>query len=310
MKFKTMAAFLALALLIGGAWLWTPDKDRAQLEARYARAPADFVRAAGLRLHVRDSGPPAGKPGARVVILLHGFGASLHTWEPWAQALAGDLRVISLDLPGAGLTGADPTGDYSDDRGMQVLLALMDQLGIAHASLVGHSMGGRLAFRFAAAHPARVDKLVLVAPDGFASPGFEYGKGPDVPAVAGLMRYALPRMLLRMSLEPAYANTALMTDEVVTRYHDMMLAPGVRGALLERMAQMRLREPTPELKTIRAPTLLLWGEQDAMIPLANAQDYLRVMQDARLVTLPGVGHLPHEEAAAASLPAVKAFLAR
>jgi pimeloyl-ACP methyl ester carboxylesterase len=63
------------------------------------------------------------------------------------------------------------------------------------------------------------------------------------------------------------------------------------------------------LETINAPTLLLWGDQDAMIPVANAQDYLRAMRDARLVTLPGVGHLPHEEAAAASLPAVKVFLA-
>jgi len=308
MKFKTMASLLALALLLGGAWLWTPDKERAQLEAQYARAPTDFVQAAGLRLHVRDSGPPKGKPDAAAVILLHGFGASLHTWEPWAQALASDLRVISLDLPGAGLTGADPTGDYSDERGMQVLLALMDQMGLARASLVGHSMGGRLAFRFAAAHPARVNRLVLVAPDGFASPGFEYDKASEVPAMASLMRYTLPKVLLRMSLEPAYADTRLMTPGIVTRYHDMMLAPGVRGALLARMEQMMLREPTAVLKTINSPTLLVWGDQDAMIPVANAQDYLRALPNARLVTFPGVGHLPHEEAPAASLPAVQAFL--
>ena len=162
----TMAAIVVLVALLGAAWLWTPDKARAALEATYARGSGDFVQAAGLRLHVRDSGPPAGNPGAQTVILLHGFGSSLHTWEPWAQGLAGDLRVIRFDQPGAGLTGVDPTGDYSDERGMQVLLALLDQLGVARASVVGHSMGGRLAFRFAAAHPGRVDKLVLVAPDG------------------------------------------------------------------------------------------------------------------------------------------------
>jgi len=304
----TTIAIVVLLALLGGGWLWTPDKDRAALEAKYSQG-SSFVNAAGLRLHVRDSGPPAGKPDAPTVILLHGFGSSLHTWEPWAQALAGELRVVRFDQPGAGLTGADPTGDYSDERGMQVLLALMDRLGIARASLVGHSMGGRLAFRFAAAHPGRVNKLVLVAPDGFASPGFEYDKAPEVPAVARLMRYALPKVLLRMSLEPAYADTRLMTEEIVTRYHDMMLAPGVRGALLARMAQMTLREPTAVLKTINAPTLLVWGDKDAMIPVANAQDYLRALPDARLVTLPGVGHLPHEEAPAASLPALVAFLA-
>jgi len=304
-----MTWLLAIALMLGAGWLWTPDKSRSELEARYARGPGDFVDVAGLRLHVRDSGAPADRPDAPAVVLLHGFGSSLHTWEPWAQALAGTHRVIRYDLPGAGLTGADPTGDYSDERGMQVLLALMDRLGIARASVVGHSMGGRLAFRFAAAHPGRVDKLVLVAPDGFASPGFEYDKAPEVPALARLMRHALPKALLRMSLEPAYADTRLMTDDTVTRYHDMMLAPGVRDALLTRMGQMVLREPTAVLKTIGAPTLLLWGDQDAMIPVANAQDYLRVLPDARLVTLPGVGHLPHEEAPAASLPAVQAFLA-
>jgi len=305
----TTAAIVVLAALLGGGWLWTPDKDRAALEQTYARGSGDFIEAAGLRLHVRDSGAPAAKPGAPSVILLHGFGSSLHTWEPWAQALAGDMRVVRFDQPGAGLTGADPTGDYSDERGMQVLLALMDRLGVARASVVGHSMGGRLAFRFAAAHPGRVDKLVLVAPDGFASPGFEYGKAPEVPAVARLMRHVLPKALLRQSLKPAYADKALMTEDTVTRYHDMMLAPGVRGALLARMEQMMLSEPTAVLKTISAPTLLVWGDQDAMIPVANAQDYLRAMPGARLVTLTGVGHLPHEEAPAASLPAVKAFLA-
>jgi len=173
---------------------------------------------------------------------------------------------------------------------------------------VGHSMGGRMAWRFAAAYPERVDKLVLVAPDGFASPGFEYGKAPEVGALVRLMRYVLPRPVLTMSLKPAYADPAQMTEERATRYHDMMLAPDVRGAMIQRMEQMVLVEPTPMLRGIQAPTLLLWGDQDAMIPVANAQDYLKVMPNARLVTLPHTGHLPQEEATAAALAAVQAFL--
>jgi pimeloyl-ACP methyl ester carboxylesterase len=293
----------ALALLVAGA-LYTPDKPRAELEARYANAPTDFIEVAGLRLHVRDSGPR----GAPAVLLLHGFGSSLHTWEPWAQVLAADRRVIRFDLPGSGLTGADPTGDYSDPRSVQVIAALMDTLGLQRASVVGHSMGGRIAWRFAAEHPDRVDKLVLVAPDGFASPGFEYGKAPDVGVTVRMMRYVLPRPVLTMGLKPAYADPATMTDELASRYHDMMLAPGVRGAMIERMEQMVLVEPTPVLRGIQAPTLLLWGDRDAMIPVANAQDYLKVMPNARLVTLPHTGHLPQEEATAAALAAVQAFL--
>lgn len=304
-----MVTLLLIAALLGGVWLWTPDEDRASLEARYAALPSRFVSAAGLRLHVRDSGPP-GPGNAPVLILLHGFGSSLHTWEPWALNLSDTFRVVRIDLPGAGLTGADPTGDYSDARGVQVLAALMDELGIARASLIGHSMGGRLAWRFAAEQPGRVERLVLVAPDGYASPGFEYGKAPEVTAPVRLMQHVLPRAILRMSLKPAYANPSLLSDEVVDRYWHLMRAPQVRAALIARMQQMLLQDPAPLLARISAPTLLLWGEQDAMIPLANAQDYLRDMKDARLATVPGVGHLPHEEAPVQSLPAVREFLLR
>ncbi len=300
-----MASGLLLLLVLLGAWLWTPDLDRAALEARHARGPADFVEVAGLRLHVRDDGPK----DAPAVLMLHGFGASLHTWEDWAQALAPRHRVIRFDLPAAGLTGADPGGDYSDERSIQLMAALMDRLGVAQASVVGHSMGGRIAWRFAAAQPQRVDRLVLVAPDGFASPGFEYGKAPEVGAAVELMRHVLPRMLVTMSLQPAYADPAQMTDERATRYHELLRAPGVRAGLIERMRQLVLRDPVPLLQTIAAPTLLLWGERDGMVPAANAQDYLRVMPRARLVLLPAVGHIPQEEGGAPALAAVQGFLA-
>ena len=293
-----------IVVAVSAGWLWTPDKPREALEARYAAPPSRFVEVAGLRLHVRESGPP----DAPAVILMHGFGASLHTWEDWARGLESEWRVIRFDLPGAGLTGPDPAADYRDERGEQILLALMDRLRLARASLVGHSMGGRLAWRFAADHPDRVNKLVLVAPDGFASPGFEYDKPPEVPAAFGLMRRVLPRPLMRMNLASAYADPDALTDERVARYHDMLLAPGVRGALLERMRQVRLRDPLPLLARIHAPTLLIWGEQDAMIPLSNSADYLKAVAGARLVSLPGVGHLPQEEHPAAALEALSRFL--
>ena len=293
---------LLLALAVG--WLWTPDLDRATLEARYAQGPADFTEVAGIRLHLRDSGPR----DAPVLILLHGFGGSLHGWEGWVPALSARHRVIRYDQPGAGLSAPDPTADYSDERGIALLAAVMDQLGVRRATLVGHSMGGRLAWRFAAALPQRVDQLVLVAPDGFASPGFEYGQAPEVTVAVQAMRHVLPKALLRMSLAPAYADPAAMTDAQVTRTHQLLLAPGARDAMIDRMRQLVLLPPPPILATIAAPTLLVWGEQDAMIPVANAADYLRALPDARLVTLPGLGHLPQEEAPAASVAPVIAFL--
>lgn len=304
----TLALVLLLALL-GGGWLYTPDKPRAELEALYAGPGSEFAEVMGLRLHLRDSAPgdASGRP---VVLMLHGFGGSLHSFEPWAEGLAATHRVIRIDLPGAGLTGADPSGNYSDERGIELLAALLTQRGVARATVLGHSMGGRLAWRFAEAQPARVHKLVLVAPDGFASPGFEYGKAPDVGLLARAMTFALPRAVLRMSLAPAYAQPdVVMSDALVQRYHDLMRAPGVRPAILARLAQLNLLPPEPLLRRIAAPTLLVWGDQDQMIPIANAQDYLKALPQARLVVLPGVGHVPHEEAPAAGLAALQAFLA-
>lgn len=293
---------ILLALL--AFWLWTPDRDRAALEALYLQSPADMVQVAGQRLHVRDSGPR----DAPAVVLIHGFGASLHTWEPWAKALARTHRVVRFDLPGSGLSDPDPQGDYRDARTMELLLALMDTLGIPQADVVGHSIGGRMAWTFAAHHGARVRRLVLLSPDGFASPGFAYGKEPDIPAALSLMRYVMPQPLLRLNLEPAYGNPATMTDALATQYHDLMRAPGSRQALLARMRQTVLSDPEPQLRRIQAPTLLLWGDRDAFIPIANAADYLRALPRARLLTLPGVGHVPQEEGGPAALDAVLEFL--
>lgn len=297
---------LAIALIAAAFALWTPDLARPAIEARYFDKQSSYVEVDGIRLHVRDSGPKA----APALILLHGFGSSLHTWEPWAQALAPRFRVIRIDLPGSGLTGADPLDDYSDARAVRLLSGLMDRLDVPRASVIGNSIGGRIAWRFAAVHPDRVDKLVLIAPDGYASPGFAYGAPPEVPAALNLMRYTLPKWLLRMNLAPAYGDPSRLADDTLARYHDLMRAPGVRAALLSRMGQTVLEPPEPWLGKIAAPTLLLWGEQDAMIPIANAQDYLSAVPNAVLVSLPGLGHVPFEEAPAIALAPVAAFLSR
>jgi pimeloyl-ACP methyl ester carboxylesterase len=299
-----LAASLVLILILGAWWLYAPDKPREKLEATYKVALSDYVDAAGVRVRVRDTGPR----DAPAVILIHGFGSSLDTWDAWADRLQTDRRVVRFDLPGFGLTGPDPSGDYSDAHDEQVLAALMDALGVQRASLIGNSLGGRLAWRFAADHPERVARLVLISPDGFASPGFEYDKAPDVPWMMRLLPYTMPTPLLRASLQPAYGDPSKLTPEVVKRYRDMMLAPGVRRAILDRTAQVMLRDPRETLARIQAPTLLLWGEKDAMIPFANSADYLRAIPNARLVALPGLGHVPFEEDPDTSLAPVRAFL--
>ena len=274
------------------------------LEARYGVAPTDYVTAAGVRLHFTDTGPRAAPP----VIMLHGFGSSLQTFDAWVPALARDHRVIAYDQPGFGLTGADPSGDYSDERNMLVLGALMDKLGIARASLIGHSMGGKLAWQFAATHPARVDKLVLISPDGFASAGFEYNQAPDIPLLLRALPYTMPRFLFRQTLAPAFGDPAKLSAPVAERYFDMMLAPGVRRAIVVKTGQTILRDPLPLLRSIQAPVLLIWGNKDRMIPITNAADYSGALPNATLKTLEGVGHVVQEESPVAGLVDIEAFL--
>ena len=287
---------ILLAIVAAGvlAWLYTPDEQGAVLQAEYGRPPSVFLDLAGMRLHVRDTGPRT----ASAVILLHGFGSSLQTWEDWARDLERDHRVIRYDLPGFGLTGADPSGNYTDARSIEILLALLDQVGVARASVVGNSMGGRIAWTFAALHPERTDKLVLVSPDGFASHGLRYGVAPKVPLMMRTLPYVLPSFMLRASLAPAYAKPEVVTGALFKRYRDMMLAPGVRRAIVRRIGQQVLVDPVPLLKRIEAPTLLMWGEKDGMIPFANSADYLRALPHGTLAALPEVGHLPQEEAPA------------
>lgn len=180
---------------------------------------------------------------------------------------------------------------------------------MAKASFVGNSIGGRIAWRFAVLHPDRVSKLVLIAPDGFASGGIDYGRAPAISATAKLMRYVLPKPLVRMNLKAAYADPDALSEETIDRYYDLLLAPGVREALIARMAQTVLEDPRPLLRRIDVPVLLVWGGKDALIPSSHSADYKRALPNATVALFPELGHVPQEEAPEETVEAVRAFLA-
>ena len=297
-----MIAFL-LALSV---WLaWTPDKTEQVLLQSYNRPGTARLMVQQQPVFVQDSGPR----DAPAILLLHGFGASLQAWDDWTPALEKNLRVLRIDIPGFGLSGPAVNQDYSDAADVARVIAVMDQLGVQQVIVAGHSMGGRIAWNLAAAHPERVSQLVLISPDGFPDPNAKSDKTYEVPALLGLLPYSLPKWALRMGgVAPAFADDSQLTPQMMQRYHDMMLAPGVRTALLERMRQTRNSAPVSRLQSIKVPTLLLWGEKDAFIPVSNAQDYLKAMPQAKLVTLPGVGHVLHEEAPQVSVQLVTEFL--
>ncbi len=154
-----MRKFLAglvilIAAFVAAVWFFSvPDIPRGDLEAKYAKAPSQFVMLPdGARAHVRDQGPR----DAPVLVLVHGSNASLFTWTPWVDRLDKTFRVVTLDMPGHGLTGAVPNGDYSQEGMVKFTKEVADKLHLAKFAIGGNSMGGGIAARFAEEYPDRV----------------------------------------------------------------------------------------------------------------------------------------------------------
>jgi pimeloyl-ACP methyl ester carboxylesterase len=279
---------IGLVLMI----FFAPDLDRHDLEKTYAQAPSQFIEVEGLRFHYRDTGDK----GAPAIVMLHGFGSSLHTWDEWSTALEQDHRVIRLDLPGFGLTGESPDHDYSDAADVERLSHFLSALGVTKCLMVGHSMGGRIAWNFASTYPDHVVRLVLMAPDGFPVRGQKLGEKPyDFGRLANVIQYVLPKFLVKKSLEPAFYNASGISDGLLNRYNDLLRAPTVRSAILDRMRQTVNSDPVERLQRITAPTLLLWGKNDLMIPSSNSQDYQKALRHSQTVILPKASHLLQEE---------------
>lgn len=299
--FLFASAFLSAGVLYG---LWAPDMKLSELKLRYGSSYQHVLEVDGLNIHYTDTGPRDGP----VLLLLHGFGSSLQTWDVWSAQLEKSFRVIRLDLPGFGLTGPSPLHDYSEKNDLATLTQFVNKLGLSSFSVIGHSMGGKMAWSLAAAETDRVKALVLMAPDGFPEAKDIGSKPYEMPSVMGLMKFCLPKFLVRKSIEPAFFNTHALNDDLVNRYYDMLRAPGVREAILERGNQTVYSDPVPRLKKITAPTLLIWGEQDQMIPSSNAKSYAGVLPVSKTVLLPNLGHLIQEEQPERGLLHVTEFL--
>jgi pimeloyl-ACP methyl ester carboxylesterase len=293
---------ILILLLIGGgiALAWTPDRDPVALRAAYATAPSRFVDLGdGLIVHVRDEGPR----DAPAIVLLHGSNASLHTWDPWASRLAARYRIIRYDQPGHGLTGPHPRGDYRAAAYADVLERLARKLGLERFVLGGNSMGGWVAWNYALAHPERLRGLALIDASGApgASPkrlplGFRIARSGFAP----MMEHLTPRWIVARSVEQSMHVQSAITPAMIDRYWELLLYPGNRAATGARARTPR-NELSPQLAArITTPTLLLWGAEDRLVPVAGARWFAAHIPGARLQVMPGIGHIPMEEAPAAS----------
>ncbi|MCJ0765655.1 alpha/beta fold hydrolase [Variovorax terrae] len=307
---KSLLLLLAAGLFFAIAGIvatWAPDQPVAALKARWAPPPSQFIAVQGMQVHLRDEGP---RDDPEPLVLLHGTSASLHTWDGWAAALRGQRRVIRVDLPGFALTGPQPQDDYSIDAYVRFVAALLDQLGVQRAVLAGNSLGGQIAWSFAAAQPQRVTRLVLVDAAGydFASASVPLAfRIARLPMLAPLLEHTLPRGMVEGSVRNVYGDPAKVTPELVDLYYDMALREGNRRALGLRMRQ-RLAVHPERIATLKLPTLILWGGRDRLIPPDSARRFAQDIAGSRLVMFDDLGHVPHEEDPARTVAAVKAFL--
>lgn len=302
-----LALLLLLAVAIGMAW--APDRTLSELKDRWAPPPSSFIELQGMQVHLRDEGMAGHGPP---IVLLHGTSASLHTWEGWVNVLAPHYRIIRVDLPGFGLTGPFPHDDYHVERYVEFLVALLDHLSVPAAVIGGNSFGGQIAWQTAVDAPERVAGLILVNAAGFplapdsVPVGFRIAR---TPWLQPLMTRLLPKRMVESSVRDVYGDPSRVTDALVERYYELALREGNRRALALRLEQASGPEsPTERLDSIVQPTLILWGGRDRLIPPGNALKFASAIEGSRLVIFDELGHVPHEEDAAATAAVVLQFL--
>jgi len=299
-----------VALIAGALWYFsTPDIPRAALETKYASPETHFVALAdGTRADYRERG----SPNAPTLLLLHGSNASLLTWESWSKRLSDSFHVVSVDLPGHGLTGAVPSGDYSQEGMAKFVGEFADKLGLKTFALAGNSMGGGVAARFAEENPARVTRLILVDAGGlpFEAQGGEplAFKLARMPVANRLLLYVTPRSLVVQGLNQAVVHKEIITDAMIDSYWDFARMSGTRAATLKRFQLPYDTFVADHTGALTMPTLILWGEQDHLIPVAIAHDWQKAVKGSKLIVYPKTGHIPMEEVADQSAADVRAFL--
>lgn len=314
-------------LMVGLGWLAVTvierDRPLPSLLERWAPPPSTFVAIGSQWVHIRDEGP---RDDPTPIVLIHGTSASLHTWEGWAQVMSAQRRVIRFDLPGMGLTGPwapDPSlnpgsvsayaaDDYRTTTLTQFARDVLNQLKLSRVIVMGNSLGGEIAWRLAALEPQRVLALVLVDASGPAfTPqsvplGFAMARLPGMEWVAP---YLLGRPVVRASVANVYGRPERVSSQTVDRYHELSLRSGNRRALVLRLRQMQWGQDLALLNQLRQPTLVLWGRQDKLIPLAVASEFTSRISGARLIVYDDLGHVPHEEDPARTVRDVQQFLA-
>lgn len=255
--------------------------------------------------------------GARDLVFLHGLGANRYTWRPWESRLGQDYRLHLVDLKGFGTARRPRDGRYSPTDLAREVVEFLTASAMSDYGIVGHSMGGGIALAVTSAladmgHPTP-DALVLVGAAAYPQTIPQLVHAARIPGAGIAMALTPAKVLARLGLKASYHPDRTPTPETVAAYARGLAGPRARWALRQVAAQVvpkDLEELIGTYPSIRCPTLLLWGNEDRVIPRWVGERLHRDLPDSELVVLDRCGHVPTEERPEESLEAVTDFLGR
>ena len=302
---------LLAVLLIGPFLVPVPPLTNTVPPTQLADADSQFLVLNGLSVHVKTRGQ-----GAPALVLLHGFGASLYSWQPVLAPLSDLGTVIAYDRPAFGLTERPLTWDgpnpYGPDSQIALLITLLDHYGLDRAILVGNSAGGTVAMQAALAHPDRVAALILVDPAVYSGGGAPAWLRPLLatpqmrhlgPLVARQLQSSGPQIL-----QQAWHDPARLPAETVALYQKPLQAENWDTALWELTLASRPSGLPDRLAEFNLPILVITVDDDRIVPTDQSVRLASELPGAQLVVIPAAGHVPHEEQPEAFVQAVAQFV--
>jgi 2-hydroxy-6-oxonona-2,4-dienedioate hydrolase len=260
-----------------------------------------FTNVNGYMIRYLEDGPTDGK----ILILLHGLGASAERWSRVIPTLSRDYRVIAPDIIGFGYSDK-PAVEYTMDFFIDFFKSFLDNLGISKASIIGSSLGGHIASEFAIRFNHIVEKLVLVSPAGMMR-----NSNPTLDKYIMAALYPEHQRVYEAFSEMVYDSNTL-NQEILMDFVNRMSLPNAKYAFMSTLLGIRYAPRlTGRLSNITAPTLLMWGENDTTIPLAEyANQYNGIPNMEELVVIKKCGHIASIEKPATFNRIVLRFLMR
>ena len=273
----TIAVAAALFLISGCA-----PSDQYILN-KYTGGESKFIDIDGLRVHYRDEGK------GPVLLCLHGIQSSLHTWDGWVKEMKNNYRIIRIDLPGWGFTGPSNFG-YSRDETVKFLRKFVDAMGLKKINIAGNSYGGFLAWNFVVDNQDMVDKLIILDGGGYPfKPPFAVTL-MTAPIIRNLYPLITPKFIVANFVKDVYGTKSRVTDETIDRYYDLMMYKDNRKESVKffRGISGQMETESGGVNTIKIPTLIMWGKQDAWIPISVMDRFKKDIPHARTIAYDGV----------------------